>query len=121
MQKPVVRDRIVSLKLRYLVFLLKKPTVTDQHGGIACGGGAGGGGCFGFKWWNRKSDLRAEIWDLSSANFLGEVNAQAYGTGVLPALLIPIPLYVPATDATACKDIGRYLGRALTGIIANKD
>jgi hypothetical protein len=121
MQKLIVQKRLASLNVRYLVFLLKKPTVTDRHGGIGCFAGPGAGGCLGLSWWDRKSDLKAEVWDLSSGDFLGKVSAQAYGTGVLPALMIPIPLYVPATDATACKDIGRYLGRALTGIIANKD
>ena len=98
-----------------MILLINRETVTDWHGGILCGAGYGGGGCLGLSWWDRKSDLGFAIWDLQVKSFAGNVQAKADGTGIMPAFVLPIPVYVPATESAVCKEIGAHLANVLSG------
>jgi hypothetical protein len=113
--KSEVEQRIKALKVRYLVVLLTSETVMDWHGGIFCGGGFGGGGCLGLSWWDRKSDFGFAIWDLHSKSLSASVQTKAAGTGIMPAFILPIPVYSPATESAACKEIGNRLSKVLGG------
>jgi len=114
LDKSEVQQRITTLGVRYLVILVKSDTLTDWHGGIFCGAGYGGGGCLGLSWWDRKSDFGFVIWDLQTKQYVGNVGAKAAGTGIMPAFGLPIPFYVPATEAAVCKDIGSRLAELLS-------
>jgi len=114
LEKPEIEQRVVALKIRYLIILVKSGTVTDWHGGIFCGAGYGGGGCLGLSWWDRKSDLGFAIWDLKTKTLAGNVQARAAGKGIMPAFILPIPVYVPATKSAVCKEIGFRLAKLLS-------
>jgi hypothetical protein len=114
-EKSEVQQRISALGVQYLVVLIKRETVTDWHGGIFCGVATGGGGCLGLSWWDRKSDLGFAIWDLQAKSFAGNVRAKADGTGIMPAFVLPIPVYIPATESAVCKEIGVHLANLLSG------
>lgn len=111
----LVRQRIKALGIKYLIILIEAKTQNDGHGGIFCGGGVGGAGCLGLYWWNRDTLLNAQIWNLDNANLEDNVQTQAKGTGVLPALLLPFPVYMPATEAAACQELGEHLAKKLLG------
>lgn len=110
-----VRRRVAALGVRYLIILIKKETFTDWHGGIFCGGGPGGGGCLGFQWWDRNSDFGVAIWDLKDLSLVGTIKSKAAGTGIMPAFILPIPLYVPRTETAVCQDLGNRLAELLSG------
>lgn len=113
--KVEVKQRITALGVKHLIMLVKSGTVTDWHGGIICGAGYGGGGCLGLSWWDRKSDFGFAIWDLQSKSLVGNVQSKSVGTGFMPAFVLPIPIYVPATETAVCKDIGSRLAELLSG------
>lgn len=115
LDKAAVQQRIDSLGVRYVIILTKGWTDTGWHGGIICGGGYGGGGCLGLSWWDRKSELGFAIWDLRAKSHVGNVQSEAKGTGIMPAFLLPIPLYVPATKSAACNELGVRLAKLLSG------
>lgn len=115
LDKQEVQQRIATLRVRYLIVLEKSETITDWHGGIFCGAGYGGAGCLGLSWWDRKSDFGLIIWDLQNKHLVGDMAAQAAGTGIMPALGLPVPLYVPATESAVCKEMGIRLAEWLSG------
>lgn len=97
-----------------MVILINSETVEDWHGGIVCGVVTGGGGCLGLSWWDRKSDMGLAIWDLQTMTFAGNVHAKADGTGIMPAFVLPIPVYMPATESAVCREIGVHLAHLLS-------
>jgi hypothetical protein len=115
LDRPEVLRRINSLGVRYLIMLTKDETLTDWHGGILCGGGPGGGACLGLSWWDRKSELSLVVWDLKNRTCAANVEAKSAGTGIMPAFLLPIPFYVPATRSAVCNEIANRLGKLLSG------
>lgn len=115
LDEPEIRQRIAALAVRYLVILTQHGTAMAWHGGILCGASAGGGGCLGLSWWQRSSELGLAVWDLRSKTNIGAMQARSTGTGFMPAFLLPIPLYTPATEAAVCDELGRRLARLLGG------
>jgi hypothetical protein len=115
LDKPEVQQRIAILGVRYLVIFTKSGTKTDWHGGIFCGAAMGGGGCLGLSWWDRESQIGLVVWDLQDRSLLGNMEAKAAGTGIMPAFFLPIPVYAPATKSAVCRDIGTRLAKLLSG------
>lgn len=113
-ERSEVQQRISTLGVQYLVILIKSETIEDWHGGILCGVVTGGGGCLGLSWWDRKSNMGFAIWDLQAMTFAGKVEAKAAGTGIMPAFVLPIPVYMPATESAVCKEIGLHLANLLS-------
>lgn len=111
LNNPLVNRRIKSMALRYLITLIESKTSTDYNNGMICGGGYGGGGCIGLGLWERNTRLNAQIWNLQNGNLEGATKSEAKGTGVMPAILIPMPLYFPATEAATCQDLGEKAGK----------
>jgi hypothetical protein len=68
----------------------------------------GGGGCFGFAWWQNDADYNAAVWDLKGLESAGSITADVSGTSFLPALVVPIPLIARA-QAAACKGLAEQL------------
>lgn len=115
LDKAAVSQRIDSLGVRYVIIVTKGGTDTGWKGGIMCAGGFGAGGCFGLSWWDRKSELGFAIWDLRGKLHAGNVQSEATGRGIMPAFLLPIPLYVPATKSAVCNELGTRLAKLLSG------
>jgi hypothetical protein len=116
LNKPEIRKRIDFLGVGYLVIVTKGGTDTHGDGAILCGGGyPGAAGCLGLAWWDRKSELVVAVLDLKTKFHAGSVQASATGTGVMPALILPIPIYIPATKSAVCGEVGTRLGKLLSG------
>ncbi len=108
MERPGVAERIRDQGVRYIIWLDGDTEKVAGGGSLSCAAGPGGGGCFGFAWWQNAADYDASIWDLKGLESAGTVSADVSGTSFLPALVIPIPL-IARTQAAACKGLADQL------------
>ena len=108
MERPGVAERIEEQNVRYIVWLDGDTDRVAGGGSLSCAVGPGGGGCFGFAWWQNDADYNAAVWDLKGLESAGSVTADVSGTSFLPALVIPIPLIARAR-AAACKGLAQQL------------
>jgi len=108
LSRPGVREKITEIDVRYLVWVDGSSERVDGGGGMSCAVGPGGGGCFGFVWWDTASVYETNIWDLQEARSVGAVSADASGMSYLPALLVPVPL-IARTQNAACKGVAEQL------------
>ena len=108
MARPGVADVIREQGVRYLIWLDGDTDKTGGGGSMSCAVGPGGGGCFGFAWWQNESEYEATVWDLDGLQDAGTVSAEFSGTSFLPAIIIPVPL-IARTRAKACKGLADQL------------
>jgi hypothetical protein len=108
MTRPGVPEAIKAMGVRYIIWLDGGTERVTQGGSLSCAAGPGGGGCFGFAWWQDDADYEASIWDLSDSESAGTVTADYTGTSFLPALVVPIPL-IARTQSKACAGLSRQL------------
>ncbi len=64
MSRPGVAETIQKQGVRYVVWIDGDTDKTAGGGSMSCAIGPGGGGCFGFAWWQNDSDYDATVWDL---------------------------------------------------------
>jgi hypothetical protein len=103
-----VSEKIAELDVRYLIWVDGQSEKVDEGGGLSCAVGPGGGGCFGFVWWDTSSAYEAVIWDLQKNRSIGAVNADATGMSYIPALIVPVPL-IARTQNAACNGLAEQL------------
>jgi hypothetical protein len=108
MERPGVAEKIAEQGVRYIVWLDGDTERVAGGGSLSCAAGPGGGGCFGFAWWQNDADYNASIWDLEGLESAGTVTTDVSGTSFLPALVIPIP-FIARTQAKACKTLADQL------------
>jgi len=108
LERPGVAERIEEQKVRYIIWLDGDTDRVAGGGSLSCAAGPGGGGCFGFAWWQNDADYNAAVWDLKGLESAGSVTADVSGTSFLPALVVPIPLIARAR-AAACKGLADQL------------
>ncbi|MDH3748292.1 MAG: hypothetical protein OER97_08795 [Gammaproteobacteria bacterium] len=108
MERPGVAAQIHEQGVRYIIWLEGDTEKVAGGGSLSCAAGPGGGGCFGFAWWQNASDYNASVWDLEGLESAGTVSADVSGTSFLPALVVPIPL-IARTQAAACKGLANQL------------
>jgi len=108
MDRPGVADIVKDMGVRYIVWLDGDTETVAQGGSLSCAAGPGGGGCFGFAWWQKDADYEASVWDLEGYEAAGTVTADVSGTSFLPALVVPIPL-IARTQSAACKGLAQQL------------
>lgn len=108
MSRPGVAQRIKERGIRYVVWLDGDTDKVAGGGSMSCAAGPGGGGCFGFAWWQNDSNYEADVWDLTGLEDAGTVSADVSGTSFLPAIVIPIPL-IARTQNKACNALADQL------------
>lgn len=108
MDRPGVAAAVDEMGVRYIVWLDGDTERVAQGGSLSCAAGPGGGGCFGFAWWQNDADYEASVWDLDGFESAGTVSADVSGTSFLPALVVPIPL-IARTQTAACKGLAQQL------------
>ncbi len=108
MEKPGVPGAMKNMGVRYIIWLDGDTDRVTQGGSLSCAAGPGGGGCFGFAWWQDDADYEATVWDLNKAEASGTVTADYSGTSFLPALVVPIPL-IARTQTKACNGLAKQL------------
>ena len=108
MQRPGVPEMIADKGVRYVIWLDGDTERVAGGGSMSCAAGPGGGGCFGFAWWQNDSNYKASVWDLEGLEDAGSVSTDVSGTSFLPAIVIPIPL-IARTQSKACKGLADQL------------
>jgi hypothetical protein len=108
MSRPGVAESIQRQGVRYVVWLDGDTDKTAGGGSMSCAVGPGGGGCFGFAWWQNDSEYEATVWDLDGLEDAGSVSADVSGTSFLPAIVVPVPL-IARTQNKACKGLADQL------------
>jgi hypothetical protein len=108
MARPGVAKKISDQGVRYIIWLDGDTERVAGGGSLSCAAGPGGGGCFGFAWWQNDADYNASVWDLKGLESAGTVSADVSGTSFLPALVVPIPL-IARTQSAACKGLADQL------------
>ena len=108
MDRPGVAAAVKELGVRYIVWLDGDTERVAEGGSLSCAAGPGGGGCFGFAWWQNDADYEASVWDLNGYASAGTISADVSGTSFLPALVVPIPL-IARTQTKACKGLAQQL------------
>ena len=105
LQEPLIRDRIESFGIRYIVWISGATETIDSAGALSCGITAGAAGCFGFSTWEEESNYEASIWDFRELRESGRISTDARGTSYLPAVIIPVPL-LARVQGNACDSMG---------------
>ena len=113
MDRPGVKQAVEDMGVRYIVWLDGDTERVAEGGSLSCAAGPGGGGCFGFAWWQNDADYQATVWDLDDFESAGSVTADVSGTSFLPALVVPIPLIARAQNK-ACKGLATQLRSFIT-------
>jgi len=108
MQRKGVQEMIREKGVRYIIWLDGDTEKVAGGGSMSCAAGPGGGGCFGFAWWQKDAKYEASVWDLTGLEDVGTISADVSGTSFMPAIIIPIPL-IARTQANACKGLAEQL------------
>lgn len=108
MERPGVAERLAEQQVRYIIWLDGDTERVAGGGSLSCAAGPGGGGCFGFAWWQKDADYSASVWDLHGLESAGTVTTDVSGTSFMPALVLPLPL-IARTQAKACKTLSNQL------------
>ena len=106
--KQIIKDKLDELEIKYLVKVTGETKTNASSGALSCAAGPGGGGCFGFAWWDDTSSYEASVWDLSQEASVGSLSANVSGTSVIPAIVIPIPI-LARTQANACEGLTQQI------------
>jgi hypothetical protein len=114
MQRPGVPEMISNKGVRYVIWLDGTTDRVAGGGSMSCAAGPGGGGCFGFAWWQNDSKYQASVWDLDGLEDAGTVSADVSGTSFLPAIVIPIPL-IARVQSRACDGLADQLKLFIVG------
>lgn len=114
MNNELIARRMRETGVRYVVWLDGNTDRPNGGGSLSCAAGPGGAGCFGFAWWESKSDYDAVVWDLEDGKEAGNIATTVSGTSYMPAIVIPIPM-IARTKATACKDLSVQLKDFIAG------
>ena len=88
----LIKEKLSVMKIKYLIKITGETKTNASSGALSCAAGPGGGGCFGFAWWDDTSAYNASVWDLSQETSVGNVSANVTGTSMIPAIIIPIPI-----------------------------
>ena len=108
LNKKVIKDKLDQLQIKYLIKITGETKTNSSSGALSCAAGPGGGGCFGFAWWDDTSSYEGSIWDLSQETSVGNVSASVSGTSVIPAIIIPIPI-LARTQSNACVGLSEQI------------
>ncbi len=108
LSKQIIKDKLDELEIKYLVKVTGETKTNASSGALSCAAGPGGGGCFGFAWWDDTSSYEASVWDLNQVTSVGNLSANVSGTSVIPAIVIPIPI-LARTQSNACEGLTQQI------------
>jgi hypothetical protein len=108
MEEPMIRKKVNSDQIRYLVWLDGSTETQGAAGSMSCSISPAGGGCFGFTQWDKASKYEAIVWDLRDMTEKGRVRVDSEGTSYLIGVVAPIPLLSPV-KSDACAGLGKQL------------
>lgn len=108
-----VQERVRSLGVDYLVYIAGSTEVAHDWGSITCGGGYGGGGCFGAVGFDKTSAVSAIVIDVDSTGEMARVSARTAGDSWLAVIgILPVWHNAP-TERAACRALAEKLDEIL--------
>ena len=110
----LIKEKLSAMKIEYLIKITGETKTNASSGALSCAAGPGGGGCFGFAWWDDTSAYNASVWDLSQETSVGNVSANVTGTSMIPAIIIPIPI-LARTQSNACDGLSDQIVNFFSG------
>ena len=110
----LIKEKLSAMKIKYLIKITGETRTNSSSGALSCAAGPGGGGCFGFAWWDDTSAYNASVWDLSQETSVGNVSANVTGTSMIPAIIIPIPI-LARTQSNACDGLSDQIVNFFSG------
>ncbi len=110
----LIKEKLSAMKIKYLIKITGETKTNASSGALSCAAGPGGGGCFGFAWWDDTSAYNASVWDLSQETSVGNVSANVTGTSMIPAIVIPIPI-LARTQSNACDGLSDQIVSFFSG------
>ena len=110
----LIKEKLSAMKIKYLIKITGETKTNASSGALSCAAGPGGGGCFGFAWWDDTSGYNASVWDLSQETSVGNVSANVTGTSMIPAIIIPIPI-LARTQSNACDGLSDQIVNFFSG------
>lgn len=112
LERPGIAERVAQTGVRYLIWVDGGSSTENKAGSMTCAFSPGGGGCFGILTWDNLSSYEASIWDLHRGESAGLISADATGTSVMPALLVPVP-FLARTKTASCKGLADQIKQFL--------
>ena len=110
----LIKEKLSVMKIKYLIKITGETKTNASSGALSCAAGPGGGGCFGFAWWDATSAYNASVWDLSQESSVGNFSANVTGTSMIPAIIIPIPI-LARTQSNACDGLSDQIVNFFSG------
>lgn len=110
----LIKEKLSVMKIKYIIKITGETKTNASSGALSCAAGPGGGGCFGFAWWDDTSAYNASVWDLSQETSVGNVSANVTGTSMIPAIIIPIPI-LARTQSNACDGLSDQIVNFFSG------
>ena len=110
----LIKEKLSVMKIKYLIKITGETKTNASSGALSCAAGPGGGGCFGFAWWDDTSAYNASVWSLSQETSVGNVSANVTGTSMIPAIIIPIPI-LARTQSNACDGLSEQIVNFFSG------
>lgn len=111
---PAIAAKFDDFNLRYFIWIDGATERTDSSGSVSCAVGPGGGGCFGFAYWEDEANYEASIWDFKELALSGKISTETKGTSFMPAVIIPIPM-LARVQAKACKSLANQIKTYFSG------
>ena len=110
----LIKEKLSVMKIKYLIKITGETKTNASSGALSCAAGPGGGGCFGFAWWDDTSAYNASVWDLSQETSVGNVSANVTGTSMIPAIIIAIPI-LARTQSNSCDGLSDQIVNFFSG------
>ncbi len=107
LQQLRVQERLSEAGVRFLMTVSGYTYQAPQSGLFGCGQI-----CFGLSVGERKSELQAQLWDLSNRELVTGVAASATGHLIVGGFIIP-GYFKPNTEKAVCADIARQIAPLL--------
>jgi hypothetical protein len=113
LHRPLVREKIAQLGLRYVISIDGATTENDWEHHIEGGGGYGSFAWFGYGKKARRTYIDVTIWDLEEPASSGDLSDEKSGASYYLCCMIPF-FYVPSTaESHACKEMGEEVVKFL--------
>ncbi len=110
--RPLVRERIASLGVRYLISIAGSSDLDCVPGLLCPARYPSGASAVDLRWKNTTSRLNAVVWDMVSGDQAGELSVTSSGTSVTGAFIIPF-YFIAYTERDACEALAAELGQRL--------
>lgn len=112
-----VHERLSKGNLNYLLAFSGSTKTSDGKGGVLCGAGYGGGGCFGFYWEGKNTRLDGALWSIEGNPSVDnskpeKLHGAAAGETLIPAFILPVPIIAP-TEYVACRELANHTLRII--------